>query len=379
MPVFSDNSGLFRTNKMRIGRYKNTPLWLFLMCLIIGAAAISSLIMKSFQTDNKDSMQSGDLATKIIENLNKNQRSFRVNFLLGNSDSELMPDASIKGKIELNKHRQPFNLEFTLVDAIFANNKPTLKIMPQSQSYFLKPNITHEHNPFPEPLVLLTSIPYYQGLTKNIHQFYQLANQPHSHLSSPTIFKKANQHLSDALIDKTKNRWLKIEPDFVNYLVGNNSPKMLDLCFLIEGVYFDHIFWNFENYSVNNLYQPTIELKFNQSKFTNIIKSNPKHNCFKQLANDQIREATINRLKDLKILVSVNPSSYLPQSIVVSRHLANTDNQDHQHPTYQARFDFSFLADGINSSEPTDYIHISQLIQQLDRQAGNFLKSNLKR
>lgn len=376
MPVFSNGpDGYLRTAKMRIGRYKNTPLWLFLVCLIIGAVAISSLILKSLQTDNNNTVQPADLATKIIDNLKKNQQSFRINFLLGSSDSQLLPNASIKGKMELNKQRQPFNLEFSLVDTVFASNKPTLKIMPQSQDYFLKPNFTQENNPIPEPLILLASLTYYQGLTKNIQKVYQPISAQANRSISPTSLKQVNQQIRDYLVKQTENQWLKIDPEFAKQLLSHDPQKTLDLCFLTEGVYFEHMFWDFENYSVNSLYQPTIELKFNQSKFINTLKSNPKHKCFHQLADDQIREATIDRLKDLKILVSVSPSNYLPLSILVSRPATNADN--HQN-IYQARFDFSFFTDGINSSQPSNYIHMSQLIRQIDHQVGSLLNHRSK-
>lgn len=374
MPVYSDNQhGRFqrRFSQLRLRHYKSTPLWLFLASVVIGTGIAGFLIVRDFNIEiNRDELPPASLLAKVFDTFNKNQYSLRVNFLFGKSDNPAMPNPSVKGRMELDKNRQPFNLELQLLDGPYQQIQPTIKTMPLQRSNFLKLNLSAKVDQLAEPLVLIASLPPYQAITPNTQMIYQATS---STRPSANLLQILNQQLSDSIAQTVNQRWIKLDNQITEYLLASDPQQAIDLCFLSEGVFYNYNFWDFSNHSINSQQQKVLELKFNQAKFVAISKTHSKHRCFSQIKTDQLRENTIDKLKDLRLLVTINQSTFLPQTILITKEPAADASVGDSSVTYHGRFDFNFLPDGIDSSEPTDVIYLPHLIKQLDQQVGDFL------
>lgn len=378
MPVYSDDQhGRLqrRFSRLQLSRYKSTPLWLFLACLVIGTAVAGFLIIRSFNTDNSSSeLAPSSLIAKVFHNFKNSRNSLRINFFLGQSDSPTITKPSIKGKLELDKNHRPFNLEMQFLDGAFDQIQPTLKIMPSHSSHFLKMNLAGDSKPPIEPLVLMASLNPYQELTPNLQRFYQPATGNNRKLTQASLQNLNNQLISE-ISDATNQRWIKLDSQLVNQLTTDSPEQAINLCFFSEAVFFNYNFWDFKTQSFNQQQQKVIELDFDQAKFIKTIKNHPKHRCFSQIKSDQLRESIIDNFKDLQLSVSVDQSSFLPRTAIITKDSSAELSEAGKQSTYYGRFEFNFLPDGIDSSEPTNFVYLPQLIKQLDQKVGDFLKS----
>lgn len=368
MPVFSDNHNHHSTiSAARSINYKKTLLWSCLVIILVGTWLAGVYFVRSFQLQSQNAkLQSSNPEFRVFDALANSQHPYKINFVIGDSPDPNLTDNHTNGAIYLTKNRQVVNLEIQPTNDFFREIQPTLKILPQHNSYFLKLNLNPERHSLMQPLNLLANLTPYQEFTPHLQRLY---NHPATVNLNNQNFSSINHRIAQIIHQQTDQQWLKLDRSLIKIMTDNNSLESLGLCFLSQSVFLNYRFWDVDNYNDQN---QILHLKFNQAKFLQTLKRSANHDCFKGLQQSKEQQALINQFTNLNLLITVTPNNFFPQKIVAF------NQADDKTRCYVAQIHFQILPDGIDSSEPNNFTYLSSLIKDLDREVSQFTKKAKK-